>query len=872
MSGSSGGIMVITDAGYSAIPTVGSGIALEIGSFVVGSSVIYSDGTAGLETLTSIATPVYTSTSASQIKYQIMSGNEVRYRVEMDSTVGDFTVGNIGLMTSGGILFAILALETAVYKRASAGNIAGNNFSYNFYLDFDNQATISSFTLVSENVYGLPTVSNIASLPAISTAPQNAYIVVDDGLGVPALALSGINEGQTVWSLMSLHGGFATHGGALELLSGLALTAPAITTNGVPSLGYVAPTNATFAATSSVGVDGFLTDLNLNGSGSSSLIYDDGDIIYDASATYTAGTIYYLSTLGTGNIVAAGDTYQSQFKVGTALSATEFLVEKDITNKNFFGDVDFYGNIADTAPALQIISVPSGQTSASTVKVNVPLTFNSATGENLTVGSVVSAGTLTATDYVQATNSLISTNLELLSPSGSQSVSLYTQDTGTGDSAADLVIAVGTAGAKVYPTFYNTGGLALAADAVNSGDAIRLGQGKNLFALKNGSSGVPFYTNYIYANNGSMYMGAGVGGTATPGLNLAPNVYMNTDGTSLSFNSPGIAIFNNPIQVTSGTTASQAINLGQAITALYGVASYGVPTLADANSPTLGWSLFNTHTANAPYSGYGNVLTESASGQPTPASNNWITQMAFGTTGTIYTRYNVNNAGWSTWIYLISNQSLDNGSQSASLSHIYATTGLFSNMTAFGSSSSFTVPTGATKIRVWITGGGGGGAGCTPSGSNYNGGGGGGAGGTSIGVYTVTPGTAYTVTIGAGGGGGGSNNGAGGSGGTSSFGSLATATGGAGANWGSGTNSAGGSPGDGTNYGALIFPGGFGSDGQDGGVVLSGDGGTSYWGGGGRGGDSGGKAGPVFGSGGGGCRVSTGPGGSGAAGVCVVMW
>jgi hypothetical protein len=98
----------------------------------------------------------------------------------------------------------------------------------------------------------------------------------------------------------------------------------------------------------------------------------------------------------------------------------------------------------------------------------------------------------------------------------------------------------------------------------------------------------------------------------------------------------------------------------------------------------------------------------------------------------------------------------------------------------FGTSSTWTCPTGVTQALVSVVGGGGGGGG-----TNFtNDGGYGGLGGVGIGVVSVTPSTIYTITVGAGGAG---NNGAGGgsAGGTSSFGPqgggvLITATGGSG--------------------------------------------------------------------------------------------
>lgn len=209
----------------------------------------------------------------------------------------------------------------------------------------------------------------------------------------------------------------------------------------------------------------------------------------------------------------------------------------------------------------------------------------------------------------------------------------------------------------------------------------------------------------------------------------------------------------------------------------------------------------------------------------------------------------------------------------------------------FTSNQNFIVPVNVTKVRVRMVGGGGGGAGVCGS---IGGGGGGGAGGYCEGVYDVTPGASIPITVGAGGAGGqgvpsgctGSTNGQ--PGGQSSFGAYCSATGGAG-----GLSSpawAGGSPGRGqigAAPGAALqtlfdLHGGWGSDGCPAITnpsVCGGNGGASYFGGGGRAGTFmglGSANGIAPGSGGGGSYQFTvgysNQGGRGAPGLVVVEW
>lgn len=96
--------------------------------------------------------------------------------------------------------------------------------------------------------------------------------------------------------------------------------------------------------------------------------------------------------------------------------------------------------------------------------------------------------------------------------------------------------------------------------------------------------------------------------------------------------------------------------------------------------------------------------------------------------------------------------------------------------------TTWTAPSGVTRVKVICIGGGGGGG-------SYNtftsqNGGNGGWGGIAIGIYTVTPGTGYVATVGAGGAGTNTSPNNGAAGATSSLGSLLSATGGGGGAYG----------------------------------------------------------------------------------------
>ncbi|EFH4332937.1 phage tail protein [Escherichia coli] len=198
--------------------------------------------------------------------------------------------------------------------------------------------------------------------------------------------------------------------------------------------------------------------------------------------------------------------------------------------------------------------------------------------------------------------------------------------------------------------------------------------------------------------------------------------------------------------------------------------------------------------------------------------------------------------------------------------------GRWLNTRVFTSSGTYTPTPGTKRIRVTITGGGGGGGGCKAISNNETFfGAGGGAGGTVITTLILTK-DSYPVTIGAGGAGGVSaTNGL--KGGDSSFGSV-IAPGGEGGGKSGFTNTNGGNGGV-PNIGDIRITGGDGGDGQSGNIGVSGEGGTSHWGGGGRAGAGGGVSGKAYGSGGGGAydagySGTSMTGGKGAAGICII--
>lgn len=204
---------------------------------------------------------------------------------------------------------------------------------------------------------------------------------------------------------------------------------------------------------------------------------------------------------------------------------------------------------------------------------------------------------------------------------------------------------------------------------------------------------------------------------------------------------------------------------------------------------------------------------------------------------------------------------------------LFGTPGRLINIQYFTASGTYTPTAGTKTIRVTVTGAGGGGSGSNANSTSQTfSGAGGGAGGTAIKLIS-NPDSSYVLSVGSPGAGS-TGSGSASKGGNSTFGSIITAIGGGGGALGSSGSTAGGG-GAGATGGDINISGGDGSDGQSLTYFICGNGGASYFGGGGRSGNQGGIAGKAYGSGGGGAydtnfSGTTKPGASGAGGVIIV--
>jgi hypothetical protein len=198
----------------------------------------------------------------------------------------------------------------------------------------------------------------------------------------------------------------------------------------------------------------------------------------------------------------------------------------------------------------------------------------------------------------------------------------------------------------------------------------------------------------------------------------------------------------------------------------------------------------------------------------------------------------------------------------------------------FTASGIWTRPSGVRWVLIWALGGGGGGGGAAGAASSGAAGGGGGSGGFGLRFLDVSAIASRAVTVGAAGAAGNASGGNGGSGGATSFGTdVVVQGGGGGIGMAAGTwaTAVTGGLGGTATVGDPTFAGDPGGAGLrfDAANVLSGSGGSSFFGGGARGnvGNVAGSAGSARGAGGSGAAVaSSATGLAGGAGAAGLLW
>lgn len=180
---------VVTDAGVqAAIAAGGSGPQISITGFQIG-SLSAADGAVPDPTATTVDNWQYTGT-ATQIYYAAEPNSDsCIFRVLLDDTVGNFTVGQIGLMVGTTLFSKSVLFQPQKKWQSNLPALIGNTLPFDLILGISNAQSCINLSILQTLDATLPEVSDETFLPDPTTTLYDTYLCQNNTTtGVPALA------------------------------------------------------------------------------------------------------------------------------------------------------------------------------------------------------------------------------------------------------------------------------------------------------------------------------------------------------------------------------------------------------------------------------------------------------------------------------------------------------------------------------------------------------------------------------------------------------------------------------------------------------------------------------------------------------------
>ncbi len=250
------------------------------------------------------------------------------FLITLDETIGNFTIGNLGLYNTDGTLFCLVALDATTSKVATSGSTLGNRRVYECLVSFNNAATLMNLTTLTEYAYNLATVATELLLPSPVTPTYNVYLVQKHTiLGIAVLALNY----NSLWYYIPTQLGEAQVGGVVSIPPGMLATG----VNPGDAVYYNPATNKfTF---SDPNVSNYLAyPQGIVGEGN--FIFFNNTVYTATGNPFVAGQQYFVKNGGaTGNVATVANGGNAACPVGYALTTNILLLSPNIVNEMVYG-------------------------------------------------------------------------------------------------------------------------------------------------------------------------------------------------------------------------------------------------------------------------------------------------------------------------------------------------------------------------------------------------------------------------------------------------------------------------------------------------------------------------------------------------------
>lgn len=168
---------VITKAGTQAIMSAGtSGPLIDITGFRIGARSA-AQGAVADKNDTDVDDFVYSGDSTA-ISYQVLPDSEsCMFQIVLDESVGDFTVGQIGLMAGNTLFSKSVLFRTENKWKSELPGRYGNTITFNIILTISDVESCINLTILRSLYASLPQVETENDLPLAATSLYNTYVV-----------------------------------------------------------------------------------------------------------------------------------------------------------------------------------------------------------------------------------------------------------------------------------------------------------------------------------------------------------------------------------------------------------------------------------------------------------------------------------------------------------------------------------------------------------------------------------------------------------------------------------------------------------------------------------------------------------------------